>query len=199
MIRRLVSTRPAQGALVLNARRHRDGDQAHMAACAAPWSTCSTPGGIETVISSQSPQPSRMMLWCSTPGGIETVISPTGRPRRRPRSRVLNARRHRDGDQHRRVSSDRRLPSVLNARRHRDGDQGDVEDDANSNSLCSTPGGIETVIRQTLPYARRVSLRCSTPGGIETVIREQAWFMPRAARRCSTPGGIETVISCGAG
>ena len=37
--------------------------------------------------------------------------------------------------------------------------------------MCSTPGGIETVIRKTdaieLPDLRE----CSTPGGIETVIR----------------------------
>ena len=60
---------------VLNARRHRDGDQA--------W--C---GGLHTTASR-----------CSTPEGIETVISLDARPLHLVEHVVLNARRHRDGDQ----------------------------------------------------------------------------------------------------
>ena len=60
---------------------------------------CSTPGGIETVISRGRNVYGDGARWCSTPGGIETVIracSPLDSRRGDP---VLNARRHRDGDQ----------------------------------------------------------------------------------------------------
>ena len=60
---------------VLNARRHRDGDQKPRRDGKLAVFACSTPGGIETVIS-----PERV-------GGSDAVLG------------VLNARRHRDGDQ----------------------------------------------------------------------------------------------------
>ena len=59
---------------------------------------------------------------CSTPGGIETVISRHLKALGHVQV-VLNARRHRDGDQLRDENSSRNLNVVLNARRHRDGDQ----------------------------------------------------------------------------
>ena len=42
---------------------------------AATRFACSTPGGIETVISSGTPDAMLGNELCSTPGGIETVIS----------------------------------------------------------------------------------------------------------------------------
>ncbi len=62
---------------------------------------------------------------CSTPGGIETVISALLAARIERALEVLNARRHRDGDQ---------PPTGAMAR--------------DARSTCSTPGGIETVIRR---------------------------------------------------
>jgi hypothetical protein len=59
---------------------------------------CSTPEGIETVIRRSSSSCAMPCAQCSTPEGIETVIRSAqivvaGLPG------VLNARRHRDGDQ----------------------------------------------------------------------------------------------------
>jgi len=62
---------------VLNARRHRGGDQSHPAITqSTPRSGCSTPEGIEAAISR------RRLDWraveavvCSTPEGIEAAIS----------------------------------------------------------------------------------------------------------------------------
>ena len=175
-------------------------------------------------------------VWCSTPEGIETVISTTNSFSRSERV-VLNARRHRDGDQ---IDDDpaailyecstpegietvirwmRALPSinrvVLNARRHRDGDQFVCA--SYRFTKCSTPEGIETVI-DGLPPDSIISHVCSTPEGIETVIRSGTAkrvvvALVLNARRhrdgdqliaaessfglagCSTPEGIETVIS----
>ena len=161
---------------VLNARRHRDGDQTSTSRrIRARASGCSTPEGIETVISERAGGRHRLrfecstpegvetgdqaanaslvtfQLKCSTPEGIETVIrrfggllvdaahryrcsTPEGietvirlsSSRRLPYdSGVLNARRHRDGDQ-RLLRDGPQAPAsvvVLNARRHRDGDQ----------------------------------------------------------------------------
>ena len=61
-------------------------------------------------------------LTCSTPEGIETVIRSLVVVRRRQHVPVLNARRHRDGDQELRL---RVLHEFIE---------------------CSTPEGIETVI-----------------------------------------------------
>ena len=83
---------------VLNARRHRDGDQTGKLAGAVHAAKCSTPGGIETVISPVMLFRIFATLACSTPGGIETVIR-DARARPRLALGVLNARRHRDGDQ----------------------------------------------------------------------------------------------------
>ena len=55
--------------------------------------------GIETVISAERPATGWLRSGCSTPEGIETVISwsiPSSPLLALP---VLNARRHRDGDQ----------------------------------------------------------------------------------------------------
>ena len=60
---------------MLNARRHRDGDQAQNMTTVLAVVLCSTPGGIETVISAVSDSAFVGLLACSTPGGIETVIS----------------------------------------------------------------------------------------------------------------------------
>ena len=59
---------------------------------------------------------------CSTPEGIETVIRIVAL-RKRDFIDVLNARRHRDGDQVGERGRPRAQRVVLNARRHRDGDQ----------------------------------------------------------------------------
>jgi hypothetical protein len=60
--------------LGLNARRHRDDDQEALEVVGDAGTACSTPGGIETMIS---------------PGAAHRVPTP----------RVLNARRHRHDDQ----------------------------------------------------------------------------------------------------
>ncbi len=61
---------------VLNARRHRDEDQAPGLAIGRSFPRCSTPGGIETKIRLDflAPDDQRRVV-CSTPGGIETKIS----------------------------------------------------------------------------------------------------------------------------
>ncbi len=88
---------------------------------------------------------------------------------------------------------------MLNARRHRDGDQVHRSGAAVTDLACSTPGGIETVIRRAIADVRaEIVEQCSTPGGIETVIRPEIAAKCARLRRCSTPGGIETVISRGA-
>ena len=60
---------------------------------------------------------------------------------------MLNARRHRDGDQRADVPALHEASPVLNARRHRDGDQTPTDYTAAEKKMCSTPEGIETVIR----------------------------------------------------
>jgi len=140
-------TRDRRLSIVLNARRHRDGDRRGSTSM----------GDIYAVR-------------CSTPGGIETVIGRVGPPQGRAPSLVLNARRHRDGDRTRNSRSEpcpiaacstpggietvigcerrsgRLRLEVLNARRHRDGDRSDQRLGCRRGERCSTPGGIETVI-----------------------------------------------------
>ena len=131
---------------------------------------CSTPEGIETVISLETCFFDALEIACSTPEGIETVI--------RRRSDVA------------RVSL-----NVLNARRHRDGDQPKRSVASGSTLRCSTPEGIETVIRLWRPQATRTPCGAQ-PEGIETVI---SGYLPEnfaQGSKCSTPEGIETVISC---
>jgi len=106
---------------VLNARRHRDGDRFDFQFQCTLFSECSTPGGIETVIGRSCASTAAASLVCSTPGGIETVIGGAA---------TRSARLHR----------------VLNARRHRDGDRSPTDSANALVARCSTPGGIETVI-----------------------------------------------------
>ena len=77
------------------------------------------------------------------------MISRGVRGRKEGRRAVLNARRHRDGDQTRRGRRRERQARVLNARRHRDGDQNALAIRLGRWPECSTPGGIETVISCT--------------------------------------------------
>ena len=139
---------------MLNARRHRDGDQANSEPRLLPSSMCSTPGGIETVIRLLHGHDLNHPRVCSTPGGIETVIRGLLSPRAGHPRRVLNARRHRDGDQ----ASD---PWLLHP-----------------HEGCSTPGGIETVISEKTMWGHILEQPCSTPGGIETVIRPADLRLP---------------------
>ena len=74
MIRRRDLEDFVQGRHVLNARRHRDGDQKRAKRRRSAPSVCSTPGGIETVISLDGWMNDLTGFGCSTPGGIETVI-----------------------------------------------------------------------------------------------------------------------------
>ena len=110
---------------------------------------CSTPEGIETVISRNGHRLDESTRLCSTPEGIETVIRGAPREHAQAAQRVLNARRHRDGDQRRAVVHDAEPQRrVLNARRHRDGDQLKSVGLVLRLERCSTPEGIETVIRR---------------------------------------------------
>ena len=84
---------------MLNARRHRNGDQTIQPVIFAINIECSTPEGIETVIGPRSAGYASISALCSTPEGIETVISGKRSDLDQHRPRVLNARRHRDGDQ----------------------------------------------------------------------------------------------------
>ncbi len=122
---------------MLNARRHRDDDQAAGYAMAALRAiACSTPGGIETMIRTEGhPRLLRYVAECSTPGGIETMI------------RLHRARAMLTGDD-----------CVLNARRHRDDDQMSAKRRAASTHACSTPGGIETMIRRAGPSPTAITL-----------------------------------------
>jgi len=84
--------------------------------------SCSTPEGIEAAISRQFGDRRAGDDQCSTPEGIEAAIR-----RRRFGSGedclVLNARRHRGGDQPILMPVSSASVPVLNARRHRGGDQ----------------------------------------------------------------------------
>ena len=154
---------------------------------------CSTPGGIETVISRfANYDPGRIVL-CSTPGGIETVIRATGTGARLCRG-VLNARRHRDGDQDWRLRSPLFDRLVLNARRHRDGDQSGHLFPGELARSCSTPGGIETVIRQHGHDARRLGFGVLNARRHRDGDQDKCDVLSDRCARCSTPGGIETVI-----
>ena len=85
---------------------------------------------------------------------------------------MLNARRHRVGDQLQRFKLHVVVVGVLNARRHRDGDQARSSPRASQwAAVCSTPEGIETVISWRSHGYRDHADLCSTPEGIETVIR----------------------------
>ena len=88
----------------------------------------------------------------------------------------------------------RSILRVLNARRHRDGDQAGVSSTATTVAECSTPEGIETVIRTRHLPPHFAMTACSTPEGIETVIRQALAHEIGSAYACSTPEGIETVI-----
>ena len=91
---------------------------------------------------------------CSTPEGIETVIR---RVRRRVRSRlelVLNARRHRDGDQLGVPCRLRQDSPGAQRPKASDGDQTTISAGSNVLNKCSTPEGIETVIRYASHPAR---------------------------------------------
>ena len=210
-------TRRRRACLVLNARRHRDGDRSRRPAAGTFEWRCSTPGGIETVIGHVPEVRLCYQPLCSTPGGIETVIGRPGLEVRASLYHVLNARRHRDGD--RNTAPSKPLTSIWCST------PGGIETVIGIRSLdaqtcvprCSTPGGIETVIGAP-PYPRRRPLPvlnarrhrdgdrtegtdipaadawCSTPGGIETVIGRPSSFTWRSVVVCSTPGGIETVI-----
>jgi len=61
---------------------------------------CSTPEGIEAAISARVPARVRVQSrWCSTPEGIEAAIRQDRAAWRPGALVVLNARRHRGGDQ----------------------------------------------------------------------------------------------------
>ena len=106
VIRSRPGVRLERRAVVLNARRHRDGDQPRCETPGTAGCTCSTPEGIETVISPLVCYQTAMSKSCSTPEGIETVISCFGDFVEPLDDGVLNARRHRDGDQARRREPD---------------------------------------------------------------------------------------------
>ena len=82
---------------VLNARRHRGGDHVRASAIAFFARSCSTPGGIEAVITGVPHAAYAAAEKCSTPGGIEAVITCLADLGDRG-NEVLNARRHRGGD-----------------------------------------------------------------------------------------------------
>ncbi len=171
-----VVRRAADAADVLNARRHRDEDQVR----STTVSPAARVGAQRPEASRRRSGAKRVEFLeevdlCSTPGGIETKIRSCQFRAAGVRLLVLNARRHRDEDQpisrsvtspsnrgaqrpeaSRRRSGEQLLPctpsqpAVLNARRHRDEDQVMGFDPMDASRLCSTPGGIETKIRQRL-------------------------------------------------
>ena len=154
---------------VLNARRHRRGNQ-RVAVLRAQVVLigCSTPEGIGGGISVESSL-RRFHLWlCSTPEGIGGGIrrAPT-RTAARWRG-VLNARRHRRGNQRRQRSRvGGRRPRVLNARRHRRGNQAE-----HIPIVCSTESVLNARRHRRgnqLDSRRKPGgpwLWCSTPEGI---------------------------------
>ena len=163
------ASRCAQGprAWVLNARRHRSGDDAP---------TDPPPGWRPPVLNarrhrsgddrSQVRRASRSPGGCSTPEGIGAATTPLAisgprapqpvlNARRHrsgddrspsgsscPYSRVLNARRHRSGDDRRDRPAKGARAVVLNARRHRSGDDRRGSVVVGQRGMCSTPEGI---------------------------------------------------------
>ena len=101
----------------------------------------------------------------------------------------LNARGHR-GDEHGHGHHGRRdRGRVLNARRHRGGEQVPSRPDVDSvvRTRYSTPGGIETASRVSRVASSATRSECSTPGGIEAAITRR--WLPLALLRQVKGGG----------
>ena len=83
-------------------------------------------------------------MWCSTPEGIGAARTGPRRLQEAHGHVVLNARRHRSGENVDLEEVAGTLDRVLNARRHRSGENWDYDDDgALSYAVCSTPEGAQ--------------------------------------------------------
>ena len=148
---------PGRG--VLNARRHRSGDAPPFASSAFFDSLrCSTPEGIGAATTTPARRGSGPPCRCSTPEGIGAATTPARRRRRAAPHRVLNARRHRSGDDTRRAA--RRSRSPRGAQRPKASER---------RRLAQSVAGVGTI-------------ECSTPEGIGAATTARSWRPSRRTR-----------------
>ena len=134
---------------VLNARRHRRGNQHPRCATKRwKWTRAQRPKASEGESGHSRRCAALLLSVCSTPegigGGISCCAPLAGAGRDLP---VLNARRHRRGNQLILIILNCHVLSVLNARRHRRGNQDRDQIERLLLALCSTPEGIGGGIR----------------------------------------------------
>ncbi len=203
---------------MLNARRHRRGNQCTELAIELRSDECSTPEGIgggirrialdivatDTVLNARRHRRGNQRRGRSSYRRAPRVLNARRHRRGNQRSRhhqprdaggVLNARRHRRGNQPTYELGRMRLLPVLNARRHRRGNQRENKAGERMWTRCSTPEGIGGGIRSFMRYETRDGKVCSTPEGIGGGISALLERTKDSNWRCSTPEGIGGGIS----